>query len=215
MEARAKLNILLSRATARFADQAGLGVPTTRPRAANAIRLLLYTGARRGEVLSAQWKHFDFNKGTWTKPSAHTKTKKEHKVPLSPEALAVLSKMRAEAKSISTYLFPGRGGTHRVDLKKPWPAICEEAGIEGLRVHDLRHSFASILVAGGASLPMIGRLLGHTQVATTQRYAHLDVDPLRELVAKVGAVVDGAEKVAGEKAGKAGAEVVKLREGNP
>jgi integrase len=178
---------------------------------ANVIRLLLYTGARRGEILSAQWKHFDFDKGTWTKPSAHTKTKKEHKVPLSPEALAVLSKMRAEAKSISPHLFPGRGGGHRVELKKPWSAICEAAGIEGLRVHDLRHSFASILVAGGATLPMIGRLLGHTQVATTQRYAHLDVDPLRELVAKVGAVVDGAEKVASEKAGKAGAEVRKLR----
>ena len=70
-------------------------------------------------------------------------------------------------------------------------------------------------MAGGATLPMIGRLLGHTQVSTTHRYAHLDVDPLRALVAKVGAVVDGAEKVASEKAGnrKAGAEVVNLRGG--
>jgi integrase len=64
---------------------------------ANAIRLLLYTGARRGEVLSAEWKHFDTDKGTWTKPSAHTKTKRTHTVPLSRERLAVLSKMRALA----------------------------------------------------------------------------------------------------------------------
>jgi integrase len=132
--------------------------------------------------------------------------KRVHKVPLSPEALAVLSNMRAEAKakhSISPYLFPSRNGKHRVDLKKIWPAICKAAKIERLRVHDLRHSFASILVASGASLPMIGKLLGHTQVATTQRYAHLDVDPLRELVAKVGAVVDRADKV--------GRKVVPLR----
>jgi integrase len=179
--------------------------------AANAVRLLLYTGARRGEVLSAEWKQFDLDEGIWTKPSAHTKTRKTHTVPLSPAAVSVLSKMRAEAKSISPYLFPGRGGGHpRVDLKKPWPAICKAAEIEGLRLHDLRHSFASILVAGGATLPMIGRLLGHTQVSTTQRYAHLDVDPLRELVAKVGAVVDGANKVADEKATKAGGKLVKM-----
>jgi integrase len=164
---------------------------------ADIIRLLLYTGARRGEVLAAEWKQFNLDEGTWTKPSSHTKTKRVHKVPLSDEALAVLSKMQAErakADKVSPFLFPGRSEGHKVDLKKPWPAICKAAHIEGLRIHDLRHSFASILVAGGASLPMIGRLLGHTQVATTQRYAHLDVEPLRKLVATVGAVVDGAAK---------------------
>lgn len=167
--------------------------------AANAIRLLLYTGARRGEVLSAEWKQFDLEVRTWTKPSAHTKTKKTHTVPLSDAAMAVLSNMhdeRARSGKLSPYLFPARGGEgHRVDLKKPWAAICEAAGIEDLHVHDLRHSFASILVASGASLPMIGRLLGHTQVSTTQRYAHLNVDPLRQLVEKVGAVVEGAGKI--------------------
>ena len=91
----------------------------------------------------------------------------------------------------SPYLFPGRGGGHRVDLKKPWPTICKAAGITGLGFHDLRHSDASILVSGGASLPMIGALLGHTQVSTTQRYAHLQVDPLREATTRVGAVIEG------------------------
>ena len=76
---------------------------------ANVVRMLLYTGARRGEILSATWKQFDLEEGVWTKPSAHTKQKKTHTVPLSPAAVAVLSKMRAEAKSISPYLFPGPG----------------------------------------------------------------------------------------------------------
>ena len=77
------------------------------------------------------------------------------------------------------------------------------AKIKGLRLHDLRHSFASVAAAGGASLPMIGKLLGHTQVATTGRYAHLDVDPLREVAERVGAIIEGA--------GKAGAEVVPIK----
>ena len=179
---------------------------------ANVVRLLLYTGARRGEVLSAEWKQFDLEKKTWTKPSASTKQKTEHRVPLSDEALSLLSKMRAEAKSISPYLFPSSSESgHLVEIKKGWAAICKAAELEDLRLHDLRHSFASILVAGGASLPMIGALLGHTQVSTTQRYAHLDVDPLRELVGKVGAVVSGAEEVAAETQAKASAKVTKLR----
>jgi integrase len=154
---------------------------------ANAVRLLLLTGARRGEVLSMQWDHIDFEKRTWTKPSHHTKQKKLHHVPLSAPALQLLAEMAStptndSLPSSSDYVFPGPGKNgHRVDLKKPWASICQAADIEGLRLHDLRHSYASLLVAGGASLPIIGKLLGHTQAATTQRYAHLDVDPLREI----------------------------------
>jgi hypothetical protein len=95
------------------------------------------------------------------------------------------------------------GTGHHVDLKKPWAAICKAADIKKLRLHDLRHSYASLAVAGNASLPLIGKLLGHTQVATARRYAHLDIDPLREVTERVGAII--------ESAGKAGAEVVKLR----
>ena len=171
---------------------------------ANAVRLLMLTGARRGEVLSMTWEQIDFEKATWTKPSSHTKQKKLHHVPLSAPALQLLSKM--QDGSNSDYVFPGRDGhAHRVDLKKPWAAICKAANIKGLRLHDLRHSFASVAAAGGASLPMIGKLLGHTQTATTARYAHLDVDPLREVAERVGAIIEGA--------GKSGAEVVRLREG--
>jgi integrase len=164
--------------------------------------LLLLTGARRGEVLSMAWDQIDFEKGTWTKPSSHTKQKATHHVPLSAPALQLLAEMRDG--SSSAYVFPGRDGVgHRVDLKRPWPEVCKAAGIKGLRLHDLRHSFASVAAAGGASLPIIGKLLGHTQPGTTARYAHLDVDPLREVAERVGALIDGA--------GKAGAEVVKLR----
>ena len=169
---------------------------------ADAIRLLLLTGARRGEVLSLTWDQIDFEKGTWTKPGATTKQKTEHVVPLSAPALQLLTKMR-EA-STSTYAFPGRDGTgHRVDLKKPWPVICKAAGITSLRIHDLRHSYASFLVSAGLSLPVIGALLGHTQPGTTARYAHLHDDPLRKATERVGAIIEGAVK--------AGAEVVPIK----
>ena len=173
---------------------------------ANAVRLLMLTGARRGEVLAMTWNQIDFEKATWTKPSSHTKQKKQHHVPLSAPALQILAEMRDG--SGSDYVFPGRDGNgHRVDLKKPWTTLIKAAKIEGLRLHDLRHSFASVAAAGGASLPMIGKLLGHTQVATTGRYAHLDVDPLREVAERVGAIIEGA--------GNVGAEVVKLRRRSP
>ena len=184
----------LSEALAAYPDQS----------AANAVRLLLFTGARRGEVLSMTWKQIDFESGTWTKPGATTKQRTDHVVPLSAPALQLLVKMR-EA-STSNYVFPGRGGGHRVDLKKPWPAICKAAGITGLRVHDLRHSYASFLVSAELSLPVIGALLGHTQPGTTARYAHLHDDPLRKATERVGAIIEGA--------GKTGAEVVKTRERN-
>lgn len=169
-------------------------------KAANAIRLLLLTGARRGEVLALRWDQID-EKGVWTKPASNTKTKRTHRVPLPAPALEILSEMREH--STSPFVFPGRDGGHLIDLKRPWPEICQAAGIEGLRLHDLRHSYASLAVAGGASLPIIGKLLGHTQTSTTSRYAHLELDPLRAVAERVGAIIEGA--------GKPGSEVAKLR----
>jgi len=97
------------------------------------------------------------------------------------------------ATATSEHVFPGRGTPHRVDIKKDWQAVCDAAGIVGARIHDLRHSFASILVGGGLSLPIIGRLLGHTQQATTHRYAHLAIEPLQEATERVGAFVSGGK----------------------
>ena len=156
---------------------------------ANAIRMLLLTGARRGEVLNARWDQFDLEAGVWTKPSAHTKQKKEHRVPLSAPVIQLLSQMRNSAGS-SPYVFPGRvPGKPLKEIKGFWAGVCKEAKIEDCRIHDLRHTYASILASAGHSLPVIGALLGHTQPNTTARYSHLFDDPLREATEQVGSVV--------------------------
>ena len=80
----------------------------------------------------------------------------------------------------------------RSDLKKPWSAIRRHAGLEGLRIHDLRHSFASVGAGAGLGLPIVGKLLGHTQASTTQKYAHLDNDPLRRASNAIGATIAAA-----------------------
>ena len=142
------------------------------------MRLLLLTGARRGEVLAATWEQFDIEKGVWTKPSSHTKQKKVHRVPLASAAMILLEQMRSA--SASTYLFPSNTPEgHVTEIKHSWASICKSAQITDMRLHDLRHSYASIFAGAGLSLPVIGALLGHTQPATTARYAHLADDPLR------------------------------------
>jgi integrase len=160
--------------------------------AANAIRLLLLTGARRTEVLSATWDQFDLDAGgVWTKPSSHTKQKKVHRIPLSATARTLLVDMQGAAGR-SSYLFPGRsGGGYLASIKKSWAAACQAAGIADAHLHDLRHSYASALASGGQSLPVIGALLGHTQASTTQRYAHLIDDALREATDKAATVITG------------------------
>lgn len=158
----------------------------------NAIRLLLFTGARRSEVLKAEWSQFDLENGLWTKPAHTTKQRRLHHVPLSSEALSLLRSMRAVADGDQRYLFPGRPAPRAADdkqsqgqerplqeIRRFWHEVRREAGLEDVRLHDLRHTFASHIVSAGVSLPMVGQLLGHTQAATTQRYAHLAVEPLR------------------------------------
>jgi integrase len=175
--------------------------------AADIIRLLLLTGARRGEVLKARWDQFDLGAGVWIKPGATTKQKTEHRVPLSAPARQLLSEILAEADRAaavegtewSPWIFPGRvDGQPREGIKRPWAEICDAAGLKVVRVHDIRHSYASILASAGQSLPVIGRLLGHTQPATTARYAHLFDDPLRAATERVGAIVDAGKKLAAE-----------------
>jgi integrase len=165
---------------------------------ANAIRLLLLTGARRGEVLGATWDQFDLTEGVWTKPSAHTKQKKEHRAPISAPARQLLSEMLQEAKRhakgskkpVSEYVFPtADGDAPQQALKRSWASICKEAKLSGVRVHDLRHTYASVLASAGMSLPVIGQLLGHTNPNTTARYAHLFDDPLRKATETAGAIL--------------------------
>ena len=168
--------------------------------AANVFRLLLLTGARRGEVLAAKWADIDLAAGVWVKPGATTKQKTLHRVPLSAPARQLLSGLH-DGRDKSDYIFPGRLGGHRVEVKNNWTALRKATKLKDLRIHDLRHSYASQLVSAGFSLPIIGALLGHTQPSTTHRYAHLQDDPLRAATERVGAII----------AGRPAAEVVSLK----
>lgn len=153
-------------------------------RNANIIRLLILTGARKSEVLTATWDQFELERGVWTKPAHTTKQKRIEHVPLSGAAATLLSAIKANRATQvpeSPFLFPGDvPGQPMKEIKRFWEEVRDAAGLEKVRIHDLRHTFASHLVSSGVSLPIVGRLLGHTQPQTTQRYAHLADDPLRE-----------------------------------
>jgi integrase len=171
---------------------------------ANAIRLLLLTGARRGEVLSMRWSDYDAATGIWSKPPSSTKQKEHHSVPLSAPARQLLAEIAEgqagkHRRGLPEFVFPGNGDRgHVVEIKRSWRTLCRGAGLENLRLHDLRHSFASQLASGGAGLPLIGALLGHALPQTTARYAHLLDDPQRAAVERVGAVIMNAGKPAPE-----------------
>jgi integrase len=169
--------------------------------AANAVRLLLLTGARQGELLSARWADIDLEAAVWVKPGATTKQRTEHRVPLSAAAVQLLTEMRAQADDDAVYIFPARGGGHRPHLNEAWIRVRKAARLEGVHLHDLRHAYASILASAGLSLPVIGALLGHSTAATTHRYAHLFDDPLRQATERAAAVITG----------KAAAEIVPIR----
>jgi integrase len=193
--------------------------------AANAIRLIALTGSRKGEVLKAKWDEFDLERGVWTKPSHHTKQKKVEHVPLSRPALDLLRGMfssERERQSIESRgedalrpLFPGKDGkAARLTIRKPWLQVLRAAGLAEaitkkgkrrhevteykplVRIHDLRHTFASHLVSKGTSLQIVGKLIGHTQIATTQRYAHLADSALREATNTFGDIFNAAAATA-------------------
>jgi integrase len=163
-----------------------------------ALRFLFLTGARRGEVLKATWDQFDIAEAVWVKPSSHTKQKRLHRVPISAGAVDVLR--RARVLTNGDYVFSGRTGAALVEIKKLFHAVRQEAGITDFRIHDIRHSYASFLVSDGASLPVIGKLLGHTQPQTTNRYAHLDDDPLRLATNRLSHAISGQANVASDNA---------------
>jgi integrase len=175
--------------------------------AANALRLLLFTGSREGEVLKAEWEQFDLERGVWTKPSHNTKQKRVEHVPLSADIIELLQSMKPQA---SGPLFPGAQGGARTTLRRPWVQACKAVGlvtteeVKGkrgpitkyrptIRIHDLRHSFASHLVSNGVSLQIVGKLLGHTQAGTTMRYAHLQDEALRAASNRLSAIYTKTE----------------------
>lgn len=171
---------------------------------ANAIRLMLLTGARKSEALTARWEDFNLELGVWTKPSHHTKQKRTEHVPLSAPAVQLLASMKEKADG-DALLFPGYApGQPLNEIKWAWARLCKQAKIENVRIHDLRHTYASHLVSSGMSLPIVGRLLGHTQPQTTARYAHLADDPLRQATNRFASIVAAARS-------RKRAEVVPLR----
>jgi integrase len=137
---------------------------------AAAIRLLLLCGCRRGELLRATWSEFDLVAGLWAKPATHCKNKREHRLPLSAEAIAVL--LGLPRHNSTDLLFPNSRRRPWSEIPA-WPAIRRAARLEDVRLHDLRHSAASLMVSSGLSLELIGGVLGHSQASTTQRYSHL------------------------------------------
>lgn len=154
-----------------------------------AIRLLLFTGCRKGEILSLRWSEVDFERGCLQLEDSKTGRKN---IILNAPALAVLDSL----PRTQTFVIVGKEpGLARRDITGAWYRIRRAAGLEGrdgrqaFRLHDIRHSFASTGVGSGMGLPIIGKLLGHSQPATTARYAHLDNDPVRRAVNSIGAAI--------------------------
>jgi integrase len=167
-------------------------------RAAGIIRLCMLTGARLGEARTATFDQFNLDLAIWTKQAAYTKQRRTHRVPISHEAVALIWLRRDAVPKGCAFLFPGDvEGQPVIELKRFWARMRATAEIPDVRIHDLRHTFASLLVSGGASLEMIGKLLGHTQAGTTQRYAHLIESPLRAGVNAVGEMLKPRLRVVG------------------
>jgi integrase len=173
------------------------------PYAAATLRLLLFTGARLREILHLRWENVDLERGLLFLPDSKTGKKT---ILLNPPAMEVLASLRR----LGAYVIAsGSVGTAderpRHDLKRPWAVIAERAGLNGVRLHDLRHTYASFGAAGGLGLPIIGKLLGHARSSTTERYAHLASDPLRRATEAIGSTIAAALD------GKASAKAVPLK----
>ncbi|SDB08668.1 site-specific integrase [Bauldia litoralis] len=158
---------------------------TESPFVIGAIRLLVLTGARLSEILTLKWSYVDVETATLRLPDSKTGAKT---IFLNPPAIAVLRSIpRMDG---NPFVIAGeKAAAHLVDLQKPWRRIRAKAGLDDLRIHDLRHSFASVAAGAGLSLPMIGKLLGHSQPATTARYAHLASEPMRAAADRIGAEI--------------------------
>lgn len=158
--------------------------------AVGAIRLLIFTGCRLREILMLRWSDVDTERGMLFLPDSKTGRKS---VVLSAPALEVL----ASLDRVGVYVIAGESAgaeeeKPRADLHRPWSRITKHAKLPGVRIHDLRHSFASVGAAGGLGLPIVGGLLGHKDTATTARYAHLADDPLRRGADAIAKTIKGA-----------------------
>jgi integrase len=173
----------------------------------DALRLLLLTGARKTEILGLRWSEVDQLRNVLILPPERTKAggkTGERRISLSAPALEILSRRRARLDTEipargSLFVFPAaRGEGHAIGLRRAFTKVRAEANLDGLRIHDLRHSFASFAVADGASLFLIGKLLGHANARATERYAHLSNDPLQDAANQIGRRIMGGRKQGGD-----------------
>jgi integrase len=169
------------------------------PTAVAAVRLLMFTGCRLREILHLKWSEVDFERGLLFLGDSKTGKKS---IVLSAPALAILQGLPDRG----AYVIPGDlPDAPRSDLKRLWSAVTARADLAGVRIHDLRHTFASYGAGGGLGLPIVGKLLGHSQPQTTARYAHLDADPLRRAADTIGKTIAAAME------GKPGGKIIKIR----
>ncbi|MEJ0095196.1 MAG: site-specific integrase [Methylocella sp.] len=178
---------------------------------ADALRLLLLTGARKTEILGLRWSEVDADRKLLILPPERTKAggkTGDRRIPLSPPALQIIEKRHEELELAAKvaaedgnlavrhqFVFPAaRGEGHAIGLRRAFAKASAKAVLPGLRIHDLRHSFASFAIADGASLFLIGKLLGHASARTTERYTHLSGDPLQDAVNLIGRRIMGTAK---------------------
>jgi len=171
---------------------------------ADAVRMLIFTGCRKGEALTMQWNYVDLNSEhpEWHRPAHLQKTGKPHSVPLAPQAATLLLGIRNQQIADGIYkdtgfVFPSTTAKegHLVSVKRTWKQVLASAGIkQRTRLHDLRHGFASMLVSAGYSLPVIGEMLAHASPVTTRRYAHLDKRVKQEAAAAVADIFTGKRR---------------------
>lgn len=160
------------------------------------IRLLTFTGARKSEITGLKWSEVDFERSCLRLADSKTGAKV---IPLGPPALAILSAL--EQVEGSPFVFPAEAGENAFQgMEKVWRKVRVKAKLKDVRLHDLRHSFASVGLAGGDALPIIGKLLGHADLKTTARYAHLADDPVKAAAGRISGAI--AATMAGKPKGK-------------
>jgi len=169
------------------------------PHAAAAVRLLLLSGCRKNEILALKWAYVDFERHCLRLPDSKTGAKV---VPLAAAALELLAELPRADDAVWVLPAAGKGDGHYTGLQKAWEKIRDRAGLPDLRLHDLRHSFASFAVADGATLFMVGKVLGHKQARTTEGYAHLADDPVRAVANRAANRITSAMKGKGAPAGE-------------
>lgn len=164
---------------------ASAGMFARRPHLGNFIRLALYTGCRKNELLGLEWSRVDFDRRCFSLEAKHTKSARPRLVPLNEPALSALRDQRRWVIgrcSSSPWVFASETGRRITTLQKGFEAACERCGVDDFRIHDLRHTFASWLVMDGVSLYVVRDLLGHSSVSVTERYAHLSPEQGRVAV---------------------------------